>query len=232
MLRVFVLLLLILNGFYFAWGQGWLLAYGYGPTPQSEPQRLLQQIRPEAIQIISAADAEAAKAAAEVAKAPVAAAPSDALCLQSAVFDVARAEAVRAVLEASWPAGTWALEEAATPERWIIYMGKYDNAGELAKKRAQLTTLGLRFESVKNSALAPGLSLGAFASEALANAAMAGFAARGVRTARVVLEAPAGPGLRLRLPALDDELQKRLPTVRAALPGQALKPCLVMDEPR
>lgn len=224
MLRVFVLFLLMLNAVYFAWGHGWLLPYGYGPARQSEPQRLAQQIRPQAIQLMTAAEVEASKA-------QLAAVQSKPLCLQSAVFDLARAEAVRAVLEGSFPEGAWALEEAATPERWILYMGKYENATELAKKRAQLTTLGLRFESVNKSALAPGLSLGAFASEAKAISALAALAQRGVRTARVQLESPSAPGLRLRLPALDDELQKRLPTVRTALSGLALLPCATVGEP-
>ncbi len=229
MLRMFVLLLLLLNGLYFAWGQGWLLAYGYGPTRQSEPQRLQQQIRPEAIQIISATDAEASRA--EVAKLPVAPPQSQSICLQSTVFDLSRSEAVRAALAGSLPADTWILEEAATPERWIIYMGKYENAAELAKKRAQLSTLGLSFEVVSNPALVPGLSLGTFASEASARLALAELAPRGVRTARVLLELPAAPGLRLRLPALDDELQKRLQSVRAALPGVALVPCAAVGAP-
>ena len=240
MLRAIVLFLLLLNGLYFAWGQGWLLAYGYGPTPQSEPQRLQRQIRPEAIQIISAAEAEVAKvdaAKAEEAKAELATLPlvtpqPNALCLQSPVFDLARADAVRAALVASLPTGTWALEEAATPERWIIYMGKYENANELAKKRAQLTALGLNPGALNNSALAPGVSLGAFTSQAQATSALEALVPRGVRTARVVLETAAGPGWRLRLPAVDDVLQQRLPAVRTALAGQALVPCTVPGEAR
>ena len=235
MLRVFVLLLLLLNGLYFAWGQGWLLPYGDGPMPPSEPQRLLQQIRPEAIQLISAADAEASKGEvvkADAAKLPAAAPQPSALCFQSAVLELARAEAVRAAAQASLPTGSWALEEAATPERWIIYMGKYDNAGELDKKRAQLATLGLSSTPLNHPALAPGLSLGAFASQAQASSALDALAPRGVRTARVVLETPAAPGQRLRLPAVDDTLQKRLSALRLALAGQPLVPCTATGEPR
>ena len=235
MLRAFVLLLLLLNGLYFAWGQGWLLDYGYGRTAQSEPQRLQRQIHPEAIQVISAAEAEVAKveaAKAAAAKLPLAVPQPNALCLQSPVFDLARADAVRAALVASLPTGTWALEEAATPERWIIYMGKYENANELAKKRAQLTTLGLNPGPLSNSALTPGLSLGAFVSQAQATSALEALVPRGVRTARVLLETPAGPGWRLRLPAVDDALQQRLPAVRTALAGRALVPCAGPDEPR
>jgi hypothetical protein len=216
MLRAWVLLLLILNGIYLSWGQGWLLAYGFGPTSQREPHRVMQQIKPEAIEIISEQEASKAQAAAL---------QPDPMCLQSAVLDEAKAEALRVVLDAALPAQTWMFDEVATPGRWIIYMGKYANDAELAKKRSQLATLRLTFQPLSNPALAPGLSLGGFASQAQADAALAALAQRGVRTARVVQEFPAGVGYRLRLPAVDDSLQKQLPPVRAALPGQALVPC-------
>lgn len=218
MLRAFALFLLLLNGVYFAWGQGWLLAYGFGPTPQHEPHRLAQQIKPEAIEIISEQDAT-------LAQVPVPALQANAVCLQTTLFDAARAEVLRPVLAAVLPPQTWALDVVATPERWIIYMGKYANAAELAKKRAQLANLRLTFEPLSNPALTPGLSLGAFASQAQADAALEALAQRGVRTARVVQELAAGQAYRLRLPAVDDALQKKLPPVRAALAGQALLPC-------
>lgn len=53
MLRMVVLVLVLLNSAYLAWSQGWLLGLGYGPTPQREPQRLSQQIRPEALRLVS-----------------------------------------------------------------------------------------------------------------------------------------------------------------------------------
>jgi len=214
MLRTFVLFLLLLNGVYFAWGQGWLLVYGFGPTPQHEPHRLAQQIKPGAITLIS--EQEAAQAQALQARA---------VCLQSAVLDAAKAADLRNVLEASLPAQAWVLEEVAVPARWIVYMGKYADAAELAKKRAQLANLHLTFEPLSDPTLAPGLSLGAFASQAQADAALEALAQRGVRTARVVPDLAAGQAYRLRLPAVDDALQAQLPPLRAALPGQALLPC-------
>ncbi len=216
MLRAVVLFLLLLNGVYFAWGQGWLLSFGFGPTPQHEPHRLTQQIKPEAIRLIS--EQEASKVQTPAPK-------PNAICLQSAVLDPGRLAALRTVLEASLPAQAWVLDEVAMPARWIVYMGKYANAAELAKKRAQLATLRLTFEPLSNPALAPGLSLGAFASQAQADAALEALALRGVRTARVVQERPESQAFRLRLPAVDDALQTQLPPVRAALAGQALLPC-------
>ncbi len=216
MLRAFVLLLLLLNGGFYAWEQGWLLAYGLGPTPQREPHRLAQQIQPEAIALISEQAAITQ---------PVPMQPPNTVCLQSGVLDAARVAALRTVLAASWPASAWALDPAATPERWIVYMGQYANAAELDKKRTQLATLRLTFEPLRNPTLAPGLSLGAFTSQAQANTALEALALRGVRTARVLQELPAGQGYRLHLPAVDDTLEKQLSPVRAALAGQALVPC-------
>jgi cell division protein FtsN len=216
MLRAFVLFLLLLNGIYFAWGQGWLLAYGFGPAQQHEPHRLAQQIKPEAIELISEQDANKVQT-------PVP--QPNAVCLQSTLLEPAKVAALRNVLEASLPAQAWVLEEVALPARWIIYMGKYANAAELAKKRAQLANLHLTFEPLSNPALAPGLSLGAFGSQVQADAALEALALRGVRTARVLQELPASQAYRLRLPAVDDALQKQLPPVRAALAGQALLPC-------
>ncbi|OGA98748.1 MAG: hypothetical protein A3E79_05760 [Burkholderiales bacterium RIFCSPHIGHO2_12_FULL_61_11] len=57
MLRALVLALLLANLGYFAWTQGLLAAYGFAPASQSEPQRLSQQIRPEAMQLLTPGEA-------------------------------------------------------------------------------------------------------------------------------------------------------------------------------
>ena len=52
MLRLLVLLLLLANGGYYAWSHGYLLPWGVGPTQQAEPQRLQQQVHPEAVRVL------------------------------------------------------------------------------------------------------------------------------------------------------------------------------------
>ena len=52
-MRLLVLFLILANGLYFAWSDGWLRAYGFAPAPQSEPQRMAQQIRPEALRVLT-----------------------------------------------------------------------------------------------------------------------------------------------------------------------------------
>ena len=67
MLRALVLGLLLANAAYFAWAQGWLMAFNLAPVPQAEPQRLTQQIHPEAMRLyrspVAPADAGPAPAA-------------------------------------------------------------------------------------------------------------------------------------------------------------------------
>ena len=216
MLRFLVLVLLLANGAYFAWSQGFLRAQGLGPLQEGEPQRLAQQIQPEAVRILSTDEALRT-----VAKAP-AEPPS---CLQSGVLDAAHAAQVRAVATDVLPQGSWSLDPAVVPARWILYMGKYPDEQAVEKKKAELRNRRVSFQALDNAALEPGLSLGSFASEAAANEALGELALRGIRTARVVQERAEMPGQRLRLPALDDAQRGKLEALRPALAGQLLQAC-------
>ncbi|HEY0886794.1 MAG TPA: hypothetical protein VGE20_16000 [Ramlibacter sp.] len=52
MLRLVVLLLVLANAGYFAWSQGLLAAWGFAPAATGEPQRLREQIKPEALRLL------------------------------------------------------------------------------------------------------------------------------------------------------------------------------------
>ncbi len=101
--RTLVWLLLLLNVLYWSWAQGWLLPYGFGPSSQREPQRLAQQIQPEAITLVSQAEAR---------RNPVAVTPEELLCLQTGLLDAVQVGALRPYLEAAWPADSWVFEPA------------------------------------------------------------------------------------------------------------------------
>lgn len=217
MLRLVVLLLLLANAIYFAWTQGLLLPLGWAPAQQSEPQRLVQQIRPEAVRVMRADEAGRVETAASSAGRP-------AECLQAGPMDEAQAASLRTALEA-WPSGSWNLEPMVEPARWIVYMGKYPDAEQVGRKRAELRRLGISFEPLSNPELEPGLSLGGFASEAAARRQMDQLEERGVRTAKVVQERPELRGQRLVLPAVDESLRPRAEELRAVLPGKTLRPC-------
>lgn len=236
MLRFLVLLLVLLNGVFYAWAQGWLAPWGFSGAPQTEPQRLAQQLRAEALRVLSpvAATSAPSPAAAPASGTAAAAAPAaggasaavGTVCLQAGVFDDAQVERLRGALQTALPAGGWRFEPTVEAARWIVYMGRYGDAQAVARKRAELRALNISAEAPRNPQLEPGLSLGAYPSEAAARAALDQFATRGVRTARVTLEQPERPGQQLRIDALEaaqrDAVRQAL---GPALAGKALTPC-------
>ena len=234
MLRLILLLLLLANGIYFVWSQGHLRAWNFAPAQQTEPQRLAQQLRPENLRILKAGEASRLEAAPPVVMQAVQAAqPAPAVvatvlpteCYQAGVFDDTQARAVRRALESALPAGSWLLESAVEPARWIVYMGKYPNADAVAKKRQELTALNLKLEPLITASLEPGLSLGGYDTQAAANTALANLTKRGVRTAQVVRERTELRGSLLRLAAVDEAMKSKFDELRPALAGKVLRLC-------
>lgn len=64
MLRWMLALVVVANLLFLAWSQHWLAPLGLGPVSQSEPQRLSQQMHPEAIVLRPARPAASASASA------------------------------------------------------------------------------------------------------------------------------------------------------------------------
>lgn len=272
MLRLFVLLLFLLNLGYFAWSHGALRTLGLAPAETSEPQHQLQQIRPETLQILRtapASDAASASAPSSMSPAPPASAassapPTDAtmgvsapaatseattkaatvaaaapdssspaatsrpaaapaVCLQAGTFDTHQAEALRKAL-ARWPQGSWTLDPVPVAGRWMVYLGRFAQADVLDKKKAELRELGIAFDR-PGTAWEPGLSLGRFSSEDAAQRALADLRTKGVRTARVVPERPAGTAYVLRLPAVTEALRPQADALRPQLGGRAWRSC-------
>jgi hypothetical protein len=219
MLRLLVLILILANGAYYAWSQRLLVSWGVGPAQQAEPQRVAQQIKPEALRVLTPdEDRRGAVASAASAKPPE--------CLQAGNFDEAQAAALSdALTKAAWPADGWKLESVVQPARWIVYMGKYTDVEMLARKRAELRQRNVSFETLANPALEPGLSLGGFDSQAEAQRQLEGLSTRGVRTARVIQERPEVRGTRLVFPALDDAARARLEEIKPLLGGKPLRSC-------
>ena len=226
MLRLIVWVLLVLNLGYFAWGQGWLLAYGWGPTQQHEPQRLAQQVHPEALTILTdtPSDPHAGASAPDAAASEAPAEPVATTCWQATELDETQAETLRPLLAAKLAAGAWVLEETRLPARWMVYMGPYNQTAELAKKREQLTELKVKFFAMTNTQ-SPGFSLGVFSSEEAAKTGLQELVKRGVRSARVLQERAASVSYQLRLPSMGVADQALLDSIKAALPGKPLALC-------
>jgi len=243
MLRVAVWLLLVANALYFAWTQGWLASAGLAPAQQREPQRLNAQIRPEALRLLNGprgTEAPAAPLPSPVADG--AATPADAVasgaglpapvsdtastaCWQAGGFTPPQAEGLRSALTAlALPAGSWQLDEQRTGGRWVVYMGRYSEE-LMVRKKTELKELGVEFREVSVPALAPGLALGTFSSEAAAQQALKDLSKKGVNTARVAQERPEGSAFSLRLPAATDAQRDLVAALGAPLAGKTLQRC-------
>ena len=232
-----VLVLLLANGAYFAWGHGLLAAYGFVPARVAQPERLAQQIRPQAMQLATDSRPARPSQTAPAGKtpavpttetpltAPAALPPSATQCLQVGVFTERQARALRPRLRNSLPANSWSFESSGDSARWIIYMGKYISKEAMNRKRVKLEQLGLTFEPPVSPLLNPGLSLGSFGSKADAENALSQMEQRGLRSAKVILERPELPSLWLRLPAADVSMRVKLDGLKPYLSDKAVQVC-------
>lgn len=218
MLRFLLLVLLLANGLYFVWTQGLLRELGLGPTPQSEPQRLAQQLQPQTLRLLSPEEVRRVEAAAAYKPPP----PE---CLEAGLFDAKQSASLRQLLDERLPQGSWTLQASVLPARWIVYMGKFANPDAAAKKKSELRGRGVAFESLRNAALEPGLSLGGYDSQASANQALKDLVQKGVRTAKVAQEQPEQRGDMLRLAAVDEKLKPSLEGLKDVLGGKSLRVC-------
>lgn len=219
--------LVLANAGYYAWSQGLLAAYGFAPATQTEPQRMTQQVKPEALRVLNAQEATRAESAAPPAQAlaNASAAASTTECLQVGIFNEEQTMVLREKLVSTLPQKSWVIESALVPARWLVYMGKYSGDEAVVKKKSELRGLGVSFEALGNPALEPGLSLGNFKTQGEAEAELERIAKKGVKTAKVMQERAEQRGQRLKLPTVDTALRSQLDAIKPQLAGKALVVC-------
>ena len=228
-----MLALVLANVGFYAWSSGLLGAYGFAPASQTEPQRLAQQLKPDALRVLTPRQARQLESNGSLttplatAFATPSATPSATAveCLQAGIFNEEQTVVLRNRLISALPAGSWVLEDALEPARWIVYMGQYSSADAVAKKKSELRGLNVSFGVLSNAALEPGLSLGNFKSRPEAEAALARIARQGVKTAKVMLDQPEQRGQRLTLATVNAALRNQLEAIKPQLAGKALQIC-------
>lgn len=199
MLRAIVLVLLLANLGFYAWREGWLAPLhgliGARPEGDREPERLAQQIRPEAVRLIPGEAASTAARAPATAAAPAPAVASEAsappqaaaptACLEAGPYGPADATAAEASLKAALPAGGWTRRELGPT--WWVAMGPYEDAELMAKKRSELRRRGINPDSSPfRTGGSPVLVISRHDSQAAADSALTAWSERGVRSARVL----------------------------------------------
>jgi hypothetical protein len=228
MLRLLVALILLANGVFFGWVQGW---FGTALPPprqgEHEPARLAAQLHPEAVTVLPAGAASAAVSAARAAAAR---------CLQAGPLGETELAAVQAaVAAASIPASAWTTLPLPSPPRWLVVATRLADATARRAREAEFKRLNLDVQTLQTleapPELAQDLVLSRHASQEEADAALATLRASvsaKVQRGLKVVALPAVPAQAwLRVPQADPLQQVRL----VALPGAALaggfKPCPV-----
>lgn len=222
MLRLLVLLLVLANSGYYAWSQGLLADYGFAPATQTEPQRMAQQIKPEALLILSVQETLLESATLPTQLVSSASATE---CLQVGMFNEEQTMVLRDRLVSTLPPGSWVIESALVPARWLLYMGKYNSEDAVIKKKAELRALGVSFDALNNASLEPGLSLGNFKTQPEAEAGLVRITGKGVKTAKVIQERAEQRGQRLKLPGVDAGLRGQLDAIKPQLAGKPFETC-------
>jgi hypothetical protein len=248
MLKVVVALLVLANAAFFAWEQGYLGDPTSASRQDREPERLAQQIRPQDIRLLNApatqeatppqTDSKADPSSESVVSPPTAPAQAPLVpdastsssapassCWVASGFTPAQAQALEQAL-ATLPElrGRWQVSEVRTGGRWVVFMGRYDDA-QMARKKGELRTLKVDFREVTVPTVGKGLALGTFTSEESAAQALRDLGRKGVRSARVTLERPEGLSHTLTLPDITEAQRAQVAPLGAALGGKRLQPC-------
>lgn len=219
MLRLIVLVLILANAGYYTWVNGMLAPYGLAPLVQTEPQRMAQQIKPQALRVVTPNEASLTQQSNPTP-------PSSAAeCLQVGIFNDEQAMVLKERLNNALPAGSWQLDSVLEPAKWLVYMGKYSSADAVIKKQVELRSLGVPFEPLTLATLEPGLSLGSFETRSDADLALARIAKRGVKTAKVVQERTELRGQRLKIAAVTADLRNQLDSIKPQLAGKVFLSC-------
>lgn len=146
-------------------------------------------------------------------------------CQQSALLTGKQVAQVKTILQKKFPANSWKISQLKVPSGWLVYMGKYPDKKEFAKKEQELKTRGVDYEIVKNPKLQPGFVLASFDSEEKANDAKRSMIRFGIRTAKVVEDDSRQPNSVLVIPKLSKALKPQLEDLKEKLPGYWLGAC-------
>lgn len=152
---------------------------------------------------------------------------SAAACLEAGPFTPAELVTAEAALKPMLASGAWAQRKASTGGEWMIYMGPYPDREAIDRKKAELSRIrgGVPQEELSSPPeLARGLALGRFPSPSAANATLAQYRLRGIRTARVVQSSSGTPVVYLRVPQADATVATQLAALKPP-GGRSFSPC-------
>jgi len=236
-MRSLVIALVVANLLVLAWSYD--LLPGLSRGREREPERMRQQVSPDAVQLITPTAASAALQAAAVQRTNGALAtpaagtpavdPAASVCLEAGPFaatEVAAAE--RALRDLKLPSLEWTQQRSERGGSYIVYLGRFADDAAMARRRDELRRQLINVDEVRNSLdLQPGLQLGRYDTRAAADAALAQLVQQGVKTARVVTINASVVVTLLRVERADGAVAARLAQLNLPPAGAGFRPCAV-----
>jgi len=213
MLRLLLVLLLAANAAFFAWTQGWLDSVtGLRAQGDREPERLQQQLHPEALTLVSPQTARALQTRACLELGPVEG--DDALRGLQAQLD-----------KAGVAPGEWQDIASEVAGVWAVATIKFPNKEFQTRKEETYKRLKISYEYLNGPAdEMPSMLLSRHASEKAAADQVEALSQRALKGLRVLpLQAPKALHL-LRFAQADGGLQARLAAIKNG-GSLSLKPC-------
>jgi hypothetical protein len=147
------------------------------------------------------------------------------ICQQSALLSAKQVAEIKPFLQKKLPANSWKISQLKVQSGWLVYMGKYPDKKEFAKKEQELKSRGVDFDVVKNPKLQPGFVIASFDTEVKANEAKKSLSRFGIRTAKVVEDDTRQPNSILVIPKSTKALQPQIDELKSQLPSRWLGAC-------
>ena len=214
-MRALFLLLLLANLAFFAWAR-----YLAQPDPGTDPQPLARQIDPQKLRIVAPPLARKTAAAAAPSAAP-------GVCVEWGSFTLADVPAARKLLQPLALGNRVSERQVEETANWWVFMPPQGNKQSAQQKASELDALGVSDYHIVSDegAYRWAISLGAFRSEAGAQARLTALQAKGVRTAQVGPRVSEVQKVWLRIRGVDAGLRERLQDFAKAIEGSELRGC-------
>lgn len=217
-MRALFFLLVLANLLFYAWHAGYL-----NPNPESagEAGRLSQQIAPDKIRIIDAAEAG------KIAKK----APKALACLEWGSFPQPELERMQVLLAAINPAPKFTARRVDESAGWWVFLPPQPNKPAAEKKGAELKQLGIIdfFVINEDGPNKLSISLGVFKTEESARNYLDALEKKGVKTARAAEREARVARTILQFREVDESLKAKLTEFRKEFAAQDLKDCTIEE---
>ena len=222
-MKLAFLILVLANVLVWAWQQGLL---GFTPDTGREPQRTAQQIAPETLRVLTAA--EIAKLRSAVQPGKDSAVTLSQSCLEFGDFSGEALAQIQPRLAALNIKERLAAVEVEAPGWYLVYMPALKTRAEAdarAREVRQQTGVKDLFVIGENSPMRNAIALGSFRDRELAAGFLAELDSKGVKGARLADKPSTIGATRYRVRDVDTALAQQLMRLQEAFPQQKLAPC-------